>query len=69
MANAKPSRPGSKKVASGPQGEINIPTDSVIGRLPDGTVVARTTYNSGNTKDITLFQDDYPDAKPFADEE
>jgi hypothetical protein len=64
MANAKPSRPGTTK-PSGPQGEINIPKDSTIGRLPDGSVVARTTYSTGNVKDIRLFADDHPDAKPF----
>lgn len=69
MANAKPSRPGTNQVKTGPQGEVNIPTGSVIGRLPDGSVVARTTYNSGNTKDIRLFAEDYPDAKPFSAEE
>ena len=64
MANARPSRPGAKK-PSGPQGEINIPKDSVIGKLPDGSVVARTTYETGNLKDIHLIASDYPDAKPF----
>jgi hypothetical protein len=63
MANAKPSRPGNKP--SGPQGEVNIPTGSVIGRLADGSVVARTTYSTGNVKDIRLFAEDHPDAKPF----
>jgi hypothetical protein len=65
MANAKPSRPGTKKVETGPQGEISIPVGSVVGRLPDGTVVARTTYNNGNIKDIKLFTEDHPNAKPF----
>ena len=63
MANARASRPGKKP--SGPQGEINIPEGSVIGRLPDGRVVARTTYSTGNVKDISLFPDDHPNAKPF----
>jgi hypothetical protein len=59
MANAKPSRPGTKKVDVGPQGEVNIPVGSKIVRKADGTVVARTEYNSGNVLERNLFPEDH----------
>ena len=63
MANAKPSRPGKTKVDSGPQGEVNIPVGSEVVRKPDGKVVARTEYNSGNVLERNLFPDDHKDVK------
>ncbi len=69
MANAKPSRPGSRKVETGPQGEVNIPTGSEIVRKKDGQLVARTEYNSGNVLERNLFNDDHKEVKAEVDEE
>ena len=69
MANARPSRPGTTKVATGPQGEINIPVGSEIVRKKNGQLVARTEYNSGNVLERNLFQEDHPNVKVEADEE
>ena len=46
-----------------PRPEINIPVKTEVVRLPDGLVVKRTTYQTGNVSDTIVFPGDYPDAR------
>ena len=43
--------------------ELNIPVSTEVVRLPDGLVVKRTTYQTGNVSDTIVFPGDYPDAR------
>lgn len=43
--------------------EINIPVKTEVVRLPDGLVVKRTTYQTGNVSDTIVFPGDHPNAR------
>ncbi len=43
--------------------EINVPETTEVVRLPDGLVVRRTTYSTGNVSDTIVFPGDHPDAR------
>ncbi len=46
-----------------PRLEINVPVKTEVVRLPNGLVVKRTTYHTGNVSDTIVFPGDYPDAR------
>ena len=43
--------------------EINKLVSREVVRLPDGRVVERSTYDTGNVLEVQVFPGDYPNAK------